>query len=206
MISIAVVEDIEEYRNGLKELINNTKEYECISTYQSAEEAIQSLPALNPDVALIDIGLPGKSGIELVSFLHENNADILCMMCTAYDEDEKVFSALKAGAYGYMLKSASPVEIINAIHELINGGSPMSSDVARKVISSFQSPKPNSEIQNLTAREKEVLELLSKGLLYKEIAVKLSISIDTVKRHCFNIYEKLHVSNRTEAINKYHPH
>jgi DNA-binding NarL/FixJ family response regulator len=206
MISIAVVEDIEEYRNGLKELINNTKEYECISTCESAEEAMQILPALNPDVALIDIGLPGKSGIGLVSFLHENNVHILCMMCTAYDEDEKVFSALKAGAYGYMLKSASPVEIINAIHQLINGGSPMSSDVARKVIASFQSPKPNSEILNLTAREKEVLELLSKGLLYKEIAAQLSISIDTVKRHCFNIYEKLHVSNRTEAINKFHQH
>lgn len=127
-------------------------------------------------------------------------------MCTAYDEDEKVFKALKAGAYGYLLKTTSPAEIMNAVQQLVNGGAPMSSDVARKVIASFQPPKQNTETKNLTAREKEVLELLSKGLLYKEIAAQLSISIDTVKRHCFNIYEKLHVSNRTEALNKYHQH
>jgi DNA-binding NarL/FixJ family response regulator len=202
MISVAIIEDLEDYRNGLVNLINFCGEYTCAGAYASAEEAIKYLPQIKPDVALIDIGLPGKSGIDLVEYIHKNIPSILCMMCTAYDEDEKVFKALKAGAYGYLVKSASPAEILDAIQKLVNGGSPMSSDVARKVISSFQKQSP--EISTLTAREKEILELLSKGLLYKEIAFQLSISIDTVKRHCFNIYEKLHVSNRTEAINKYH--
>jgi DNA-binding NarL/FixJ family response regulator len=204
MISVAVVEDLDDYRNGLVNLINWTDGYKCTGAYATAEEAIKNLPAIKPDVALIDIGLPGKSGIELVEFIHTNIPSALCMMCTAYDEDEKVFKALKAGAYGYLLKTTSPAEIMNAVQQLVNGGAPMSSDVARKVIASFRPPKQNTETENLTAREKEVLELLSKGLLYKEIAAQLFISIDTVKRHCFNIYEKLHVSNRTEAINKYH--
>jgi DNA-binding NarL/FixJ family response regulator len=204
MISVVVVEDLDDYRNGLVNLINWTDGYTCNGAYATAEEAIKELPVLKPNVALIDIGLPGKSGIELVVFIREKIPETLCMMCTAYDEDEKVFKALKAGAYGYLLKTTSPAEIITAIQQLVNGGAPMSSDVARKVIASFQSPKQNSGTENLTAREKQVLELLSKGLLYKEIAAQLSISIDTVKRHCFNIYEKLHVSNRTEAINKYH--
>lgn len=206
MISVVVVEDLDDYRNGLVNLINWTDGYNCTGAYATAEEAMKNLPTLKPDVTLIDISLPGKSGIDLVEFIHKNIASTLCMMCTAYDEDEKVFKALKAGAYGYLLKTTSPTEIMNAVQQLVNGGAPMSSDVARKVIASFQSPKQNNETENLTAREKQVLELLSKGLLYKEIAVQLSISIDTVKRHCFNIYEKLHVSNRTEAINKYHQH
>lgn len=206
MISVVIIEDLEDYRNGLVNLINWTEGYECAGAYATAEEAISALAAVYPDVALIDIRLPGKSGIELVEFIHKNFPSILCMMCTAYDEDEKVFKALKAGAYGYLLKSTPPAEILDSIQMLVNGGSPMSSDVARKVIASFQLPVQNSETKNLTTREKQVLELLSKGLLYKEIAAQLSISIDTVKRHCFNIYEKFHVSNRTEAINKFYRH
>ncbi|TKK68819.1 response regulator transcription factor [Ilyomonas limi] len=206
MISIAVVDDLDDYRNGLVNLINWSEGYACIGAYATAEEAIKSLPQIKPNVALIDISLPGKSGIELVEYIHEALPYTLCMMCTAYDEDEKVFKALQAGAYGYILKSTSPAGILDAITQLIHGGSPMSSDVARKVILSFQPPKNNVVTDLLTTREQQVLELLSKGLLYKEIAIQLSISIDTVKRHCFNIYEKLHVSNRTEAINKYHQH
>ena len=206
MIHVAVIEDLDDYRDGLVSLINWNKEYECIGAYATAEEAIKYLPSLKPDVALIDIGLPGKSGIELVEYIHKAIPSTLCMMCTAYDEDEKVFKALKAGAYGYLLKSAAPAEILEAIQKLADGGSPMSSDVARKVITSFQTHSSGIEADTLTAREKEVLELLSKGLLYKEIAFQLSIRIDTVKRHCFNIYDKLHVNNRTEAINKYHHH
>ncbi|RNI31839.1 DNA-binding response regulator [Hanamia caeni] len=206
MISVVIIEDLEDYRNGLVNLINWTEGYECAGAYATAEEAISALAAVHPDVALIDIRLPGKSGIDLVELIHKNFPSILCMMCTAYDEDEKVFKALKAGAYGYLLKSTPPAEILDSIQQLVNGGSPMSSDVARKVIASFQLPEQNSDTENLTAREKQVLTLLSKGLLYKEIAAQLSISIDTVKRHCFNIYEKLHVSNRTEAINKFYRH
>jgi len=206
MISIAVVDDLEDYRNGLVNLINWNEGYACTGAYTTAEDAMQHLPNLKPDIALIDICLPGKSGIELVAFIHEALPETLCMMCTAYDEDEKVFKALQAGAYGYILKSTSPAGIMDAIGQLVQGGSPMSADVARKVIISFQEPKRGKEIEQLTAREKQVLELLSKGLLYKEIASQLIISIDTVKRHCFNIYEKLHVSNRTEAINKFNRH
>jgi DNA-binding NarL/FixJ family response regulator len=124
MISVAVVEDLEDYRNGLVNLINWNKEYECIGSYATAEEAMKYLPQLRPDVALIDIGLPGKSGIELVEYIHKVIPSTLCMMCTAYDEDEKVFKALKAGAYGYLVKSASPGEILEAILKLVNGGSP----------------------------------------------------------------------------------
>lgn len=204
MVTVAIIEDQDDYKESLINIIKWTNGYTCAGAYATAEEAIENLPLLKPDVALVDIGLPGKSGIELVEFIHENIPSTLCMMCTAYDEDEKVFKSLKAGAYGYLLKSTSPAEIINAIQQLVKGGSPMSSDVVRKVIASFQKPKHFAEIIELTAREKQVLELLSKGLLYKEIAFQLSITIDTVKRHCFNIYEKLHVSNRTEAINKYH--
>ena len=206
MVSVVVIEDLADYRNGLVNLINWTEGYICKGAYATAEEAIQYLPAVLPDVALVDIGLPGKSGIELVEYIHKNFPKTLCMICTAYDEDEKVFNALKAGAYGYILKSTSPAGIMEAIHQLVNGGSPMSSDIARKVIASFQPAQAHPETEKLTAREKQILEILSKGLLYKEIAAQLSISIDTVKRHCFNIYEKLHVSNRTEAINKYHRH
>jgi NarL family two-component system response regulator LiaR len=208
MIQVAVVEDLDDYRDGLVNLIKWNKEYECIGAFATAEEAIKHLPSLKPHVAIIDIGLPGKSGIELVEYIHKTIPATLCMMCTAYDEDEKVFKALKAGAYGYLIKSASPAEILEAIQKLASGGSPMSSDVARKVITSFQTQphSPGIGTDTITAREKEVLDLLSKGLLYKEIASRLSIRIDTVKRHCFNIYEKLHVNNRTEAINKYHRH
>ena len=125
------------------------------------------------------------------------------MMCTAYDEDEKIFGALSAGAHGYILKSTPPTKIVDAIFELSNGGAPMSSEVARKVVAAFR--RPGTEKSKLTPRENEILALLAKGLLYKEIAAQLQISLDTVKRHCFNIYEKLHVKNRTEAINKYRP-
>ncbi len=206
MISVVVIEDLADYRNGVVNLINWTEGYNCIGAYATAEEAIKYLPDVLPDVALVDIGLPGKNGIELVEYIHKTFPQTLCMICTAYDEDEKVFNALKAGAYGYILKSTSPAGIMEAIHQLVNGGSPMSSDIARKVIASFQPTPAHAETEKLTAREKQILEILSKGLLYKEIAAQLSISIDTVKRHCFNIYEKLHVSNRTEAINKYHRH
>jgi len=178
--------------------------YECVAAYSNAEEAFNSIASIRPQVALVDIQLPGKNGIELVKFIRSHSPDTLCMMCTAYDEDEKVFEALQAGAHGYILKSTPPARIIDAIGELINGGSPMSTDVARKVVMSFKktSPVTNKETV-LSDREIQVLEHLAKGLLYKEIAVGLAISAETVRRHCFNIYQKLHVNNRTEAINKF---
>jgi NarL family two-component system response regulator LiaR len=203
MIRVALIEDLANYRNALQVLLNGSQGFECVAAWESAEAAVKELPSFIPDVALIDINLPGMNGIELVRFIRAKSASTLCMICTAYDEDEKVFKALEAGAHGYILKSTSPAKILEAIIDLMNGGSPMSNEIARKVVMAFNK-KQNPELAQLTTREKETLQLLAEGLLYKEIAARLSISLETVKRHCFNIYQKLHVSNRSEAINKYH--
>ncbi|HRP33035.1 MAG TPA: response regulator transcription factor [Agriterribacter sp.] len=201
MISIGIIEDIDDYRNLLKLLLEHTTDMKVVFAVSSVEEALIVLNNNPVTVCIIDIGLPGKSGIELVKWITGNQPDTLCMMCTAYDSDDKVFQSLEAGAHGYILKSATPAAIVEAVKELCNGGSPMSSEVARKVVGTF-SQKKLPEI-SLSDREQQVLELLAKGLFYKEISSQLSISIETVKRHCFNIYQKLHVSNRTEALNKY---
>jgi DNA-binding NarL/FixJ family response regulator len=203
MIRVAVIEDIPNYRNALEVLLNGSEGFECIAAFENAEIACKELPALQPDIALVDINLPGMNGIELISFIRTASPSTLYMMCTAYDEDEKVFKALEAGAHGYILKSTSPDKLLEAIVDLKNGGSPMSNEIARKVVTAF-TKKTDPDLAQLSAREKEVLKLLVEGLLYKEIATRLAISIETVKRHCFNIYQKLHVSNRSEAINKYH--
>lgn len=202
MIKIGIIEDIEDYRNLLNILLNSAEDMEVVFSCMSSEAAIEQLAGGNiPDVCIIDIQLPGKSGIELLDWIRQHYK-ILCLICTAYDTDEKLFKALQAGAHGYLLKSTRPEEIIKAVREVICGGSPMSSEIARKVVSSFQQKKPGTSF-DLTEREKEILDYLSRGLLYKEIAAETGISIQTVKRHCFNIYEKLHVHNRTEALNKY---
>jgi DNA-binding NarL/FixJ family response regulator len=203
MTRVVVIEDLSNYRNALEVLLNGSEGFECVGAYENAEVAITEIQQLQADIALIDIGLPGKSGIELVKLIRQKSSNTLCMMCTAYDEDEKVFKALEAGAHGYILKSIQPAKLLEAIVDLKNGGSPMSNEIARKVVMAFNKNN-NPELSNLSPREKEILELLVQGLLYKEIAVRLSISIETVKRHCFNIYQKLHVSNRSEAIGKYH--
>ena len=203
MITIAIIEDLYSYRSALEVLMNGSPGFACCGAFESAELALKSLPGLAPDVALVDIHLPGMSGIELVKCIHELLPNTLCMMCTAYDEDEDVFKALEAGAHGYILKSTSPAKILEAIEELKKGGSPMSNEIARKVVLTFQRSSSVKEDFELTKREKETLQLLSQGLLYKEISAQLFISMDTVRRHCFNIYTKLHVKNKTEAINKY---
>ena len=202
MLRVSITEDLKDYREALEFLITNTPGLQCEGVYEKAEDTLGSISAQQPDIALVDINLPGMDGIELVRKISELSPRTLCMMCTAYDEDEKIFSALNAGAHGYILKSTPPAKIVDAIFELNNGGAPMSSEVARKVVTAFKG-QPNNEAAKLTPRENEILALLERGLLYKEIAAQLGISLDTVKRHCFNIYEKLHVSNRTEAINKY---
>lgn len=203
MINVAIIEDLESYRNVLQMLLNGSAGFECVAAYSNAEVAKDGLFYANPDVAVIDIHLPGMSGIELVKYIRTALPKTLCMMCTAYDEDESVFNALEAGAHSYMLKSTPPAKILEAIQELRNGGSPMSNEIARKVVMSFQR-QPSLKLNlELSTREKEVLQHLAQGLLYKEIAAHLFISLDTVRRHCFNIYSKLHVKNKTEAINKY---
>lgn len=203
MISVIIVEDNPDYRKSLQTLFNNADGFICRTAYESAEACLREEAYRQADIALIDIQLPGINGIELVKHLTTHHPGLLCMICTAYEDDEKVFSALEAGAHAYMLKSAGNGEILQAVIDLKNGGSPMSSQVARKVVQSFKRSASVTVQVQLTPRESDVLKLLSKGLLYKEIANKLSISIDTVRRHCFNIYDKLHVHNRTEALNKY---
>lgn len=204
MITIAIIEDLPDYREALKSLLNRSEEFVCIGTFADAESAMKELPLLCPDIAMVDIGLPGINGIELIKFITEKSPKTLCMICTAYDEDEKVYDALEAGAYSYMLKSSSPSTILDSLLELYRGGSPMSTEVARKVVIALQKKKIANEKTNLTEREKEIMEHLSKGLLYKEIAGRLGIGIETVRSHCFRIYEKLHANNRTEAINRYY--
>ncbi len=203
MISVAIIEDLATYRNAMEVLLNGSTGYHCCGAFDSAETALRSLPVLKADVALVDIHLPGMSGIQLVKCIREMIPDTLCMMCTAYDQDDDVFQALQSGAHGYILKSTPPVKILEAIQELKNGGSPMSNEIARKVVMTFQQSSVDRAEFDLTRRETETLTLLSQGLLYKEIALRLSVTLDTVRRHCFNIYTKLHVNNRTEAINKY---
>lgn len=201
MITVLLVEDKADYRNALKLILDNTPGFCSVADYSNAESCMNDNKYQDADMALIDIQLPGISGIQLVRFFKEKNPSLLCLMCTSYEDSDNVFNALQAGAHGYILKSSSPSKILEAIVEVVNGGSPMSSQVARKVIEAFRQPAP--EKFSLTSREEEILQHLSKGLLYKEIAFRLSISTETVRRHCFNIYDKLHVNNRTEALNKY---
>lgn len=154
----------------------------------------------------MDINLGGMSGIECVKLLKPNHQDILFMMCTVYEEDEKIFEALAAGANGYILKKTAPSKLLEAIRELADGGAPMSSQIARKVVAAFQektNTTTDAKLDTLSNRELEILELLAKGMLYKEISAKLGIAQETVRKHVYHIYEKLHVNNRVEAVNKY---
>lgn len=206
--SVAIVEDNNDIRVALEQIIKSSEDYTVASSCISGEEALVKLPILNPKVVLMDIGLGGISGIEVVRELKVTHPEILFMMCTIYDEDEKIFEALSAGASGYILKKTSPAKLLEGIKELIEGGAPMSSQIARKVVAAFQN-KPNtasvvgSALDVLSKRENEILEMLSTGLLYKEISDKLFISSETVRKHVYHIYEKLHVGNRVEAVNKY---
>ncbi len=202
-ISLSIVEDLDEVREGLKQFISLNPEFKVLDTFKTAEEALYDLPRLQPDIVIMDINLPGMNGIECIREVKTKVPRTQFMMFTVYENDEKVFEALKAGASGYLLKNTGLVQLIEALKELHNGGSPMSANIARKLVTVFRE-KENSEIpvEALSKRETEILQLLSKGLLYKEIADQLSISVSTVRQHIHKIYEKLHVQNRTEAINK----
>ena len=202
-ISLSIVEDLDEVREGLKQFISLNPEFNVLDTFKTAEEAVYDLPRLQPDIVIMDINLPGMNGIECIREIKTKVPRTQFMMFTVYENDEKVFEALKAGASGYLLKNTGLVQMIEALQELYNGGSPMSANIARKLVTVFRE-KENSAIpvEALSKRETEILQLLSKGLLYKEIADHLSISVSTVRQHIHKIYEKLHVQNRTEAINK----
>jgi two-component system, NarL family, response regulator LiaR len=204
-ITVCIVEDRIDIRESLCALVDSQSNLSCIGTYENAEYALVGIPELQPNVVLMDIDLPKMNGIDCIKLLKPKCPRVQFMICTVYDEDEKVFEALRTGANGYILKRSPPAKLVEAIVELYNGGSPMSSDIARKIVLAMQQ-KPEEKIQeeyHITPREQEILGLLSKGLSYQELADKLFISSKTVRKHIFNIYEKLHVNSRMEAVNKY---
>lgn len=202
-ITLAIVEDLDEVRDGLKNFISLSQDFKVLDIFKTAEDAVLSLPKLKPDIVIMDINLPGMNGIECIRQVKDKTPGTQFMMFTVYENDEKVFEALKAGASGYLLKNTGLVQLIESLKELHNGGSPMSANIARKLVTLFRSEqRETANLEILSNRENEILHLLSKGLLYKEIADQLSISVSTVRQHIHHIYEKLHVQNRTEAINK----
>lgn len=204
MIRVSIVEDNDQFRKALETIIAHGKDTTLIGSYTSAEKALNAIEQMPPDVAIIDISLPGMRGSELIVRLKNKIHQTQFMVCTIHDDNDTIFEALKSGASGYILKDpVTAEEILRAIRDLYNGGSPMSPFIARKVIGSFQKPVINDVNSLLSLREKEVLELVAQGLLYKEIALRLSISTETVKKHLKNIYNKLHVQNKVEAINKF---
>jgi DNA-binding NarL/FixJ family response regulator len=202
-ISIAIVEDLEAVRNGLKDFISLSTDFLVIGVFKTGEEALKELPNIAPDIVIMDINLPGMNGIECIRQVKDKSPATQFMMFTVYENDEKVFEALKAGASGYLLKNTGLLEIVESVKELHDGGSPMSANIARKLVNLVRDTgKETAFMDVLSPREKEILQLLSKGLLYKEISHQLQITTGTVRIHIHKIYEKLHVQNRTEAINK----
>jgi DNA-binding NarL/FixJ family response regulator len=202
-ISLAIVEDLKEVREGLCQYFSLQKEITVVAAYENAEKAVCFLPSLHPDVVIMDISLPGMNGIDCIQEIRKTSPATQFMMFTVYENDEKVFEALKQGASGYLLKNTGLPEILNAVVELHHGGSPMSSNIARKLVTAFQAKEnKNAGSPLLTQRQNEILQLLSQGLLYKEISDKIGVTTGTVRQHIHNIYEILHVQNRTEAINK----
>jgi DNA-binding NarL/FixJ family response regulator len=202
-IKVAIVEDDEEIRRWLGSVVDESAELECSGVYPNASEFLSALPTLKPDVVLMDIHMPGMNGVECVSKAKEISPGSQYIMCTVFEDSDNIFNSLCAGATGYILKNMQPDLMLQAIKEAAGGGSPMSANIARKVVTSFHHQKPQSSAAaQLSTREKEILEYLSKGFRYKEIADKLFISTETVRTHIRNIYEKLQVQSRTEAINK----
>ena len=203
-VHVVIVEDLPEVVEGLKVFIDNDPDVSLLAAYRTAEAAVLELPILKPDVVIMDINLPGMNGIECIRKVKQADPSMQFMMFTVYENNDQVFEALKAGASGYLLKKTPPLQIIESIKELHNGGSPMSAAIARKLVEIFQHRNATATPQHaqLTPREYEVLQLLSQGLLYKEIADKLGISFSTVRQHLYKVYEKLHVQNKIEAINK----
>lgn len=204
MVTVSIVEDNDQFRNGLEAIIKSEKSFALLGSYPDAEQALIALLTSPPDIVITDISLPGMKGTELIVRLREKMPKIQFMVCSIHDDNETIFDALKCGASGYILKDpVTTADITKAIYDLYNGGSPMSPFIARRVIQSFQRPLVNDPTSLLSLREKEVLKFLAKGLLYKEIAQQLGVGTETIKKHLKNIYQKLHVQNKIEALNKF---
>lgn len=203
-ITVSIVEDNRGTRESLAELLGRVPALRCVGTHASGEEALRQIPQEKPDVVLMDINLPGMSGIECVQRLKDSMPETQVLMLTTYEEGDLIFNSLRNGASGYLLKNLPPQELIQAVEQVHAGGSPMSMQVARKVVNHFQQIRqPASEMETLTRREQEILALLAKGYLYKEIADHLGITVSTVRAHLHTVYEKLHVQSRTEAVVKF---
>lgn len=205
--AIALVEDDANLRETLADIISSASDWRLVASYPDAETALAGMASACPEVVLMDIQLPGMSGIECVARLKAQHPGVQVLMVTVYDNNDRIFDALAAGASGYLLKRDAPAKLLECLDDLLAGGSPMSSAIARKVVQHFQKEPPaKNEDHNLTPREKQILELLVKGGLYKEIAWDLGIGVETVRTHLHNIYAKLHVRTRTEAVVKYLGH
>lgn len=206
MIQVAIVEDDIEISQSLANLISMENDFLLVKSFPDAESFINSFMDLNVDVVLMDIGLPGQSGIQAVAKLKPRKPNVQFIMCTIFDDDEKVFQSLCMGATGYLVKNTTSDKLSDAIRTAFNGGSPMSAEIARKVVQSFQQRKVQSdEADLLTSRQWEILNLLDQGFRYKEIAGKLDLSFDTIRTYCRNIYDVLQVHSRTDALNKVFP-
>jgi DNA-binding NarL/FixJ family response regulator len=208
-ISVSVVEDDAPSRKMMVGWVNNAEGFKCVSDHASAESALRQLPEVKPNVVLMDINLPGMNGMECVSRLKPILPDTQFVMLTVYEDSDHIFRALQSGAAGYLLKETPRTELFAALESVHHGGSPMTSNIARKVVRSFQMPPADPAIEDLSPREREVLDLLARGYLYKEIADALGISVPTVNTYIRRIYEKLHVRSRSQAVAKYsqgHPH
>ena len=204
MINVAIIEDNNIIREGLAALINGTEGYRCVGVFPTSEKFLEQIPHVKMDVILMDIGLPGMNGIEAIRKARELNPDLNFLMLTIYEDSEMVFQALCAGACGYLVKKTPPSRLLEAIKDIYDGGSPMSSQIARQVIYEFQKEKnlASDNEYSLSNREKGVLNLLSNGKSYHEIGDQLFISVDTVRHHIRNIYKKLHVHSQSEAVAK----
>ena len=203
-ITVSIVEDIRGTRENLVTLLNGEPGLRCLNAYATGEEAVRGIPTDKPDVALVDIKLPGMSGIECVAKLKTMVPDLRLLMLTTYEEHDLIFNSLRAGASGYLLKQMLHGELVQAIEQVHAGGAPMSMQIARKVVNYFnQLPTPVTDVKTLTRREHEILELLTKGFYYKEIGSSLGISMNTVRTHLKHVYEKLHVQSRKDATLKF---
>jgi DNA-binding NarL/FixJ family response regulator len=203
-ITLCIVEDDAGIRESIVDYLARASGFECLGTFETAEEALKAIPTLNPDVVLMDINLPGMSGIQCVKELKDKMPKLQCLMLTVYENNNRIFEALSAGACGYLLKSTPLERLLDAIQDVQNGGSPMSSSIARKVVQAFH---PNAQaaplIEQLSPREQQVLNWLAEGFAYKQIAAEMNLSIGTIRTYIRSMYDKLHVNSRTEAVVKY---
>jgi DNA-binding NarL/FixJ family response regulator len=202
-IGVCIVEDDAGFRSGLERLLGRTHDFRCRGSFATGEAGLDAIPAIKPDVVMMDLNLPGMNGVECVRKLKALLPSAQIVMLTVYEDPDQIYNALSAGATGYLLKQTPPAELLNAIRDVHSGGAPMSSQIARKVVLSFQSVPVTTEAEGLSAREREVLDYLVQGFLIKEIGEKLGIGFDTVRTYVRRIYEKLHVHSRAQAVAKF---